>query len=145
MADILEPEKKGTAKTPGIVIFVAIMNFVSVSFLAVLALLSFIGLAFGNVLGLYDIVTQQMTRYTPTPNFSYGITFIFAVALAVSLSFVLFFVIVGIGLLKGKAAAWYVQIALCVLGLFAFPLGTVLNGTVLFLFFRQPVRDFFKV
>ncbi len=132
-------------RVPGPVIFVAIMDFLSVSFMGMLSLVALIALIFGNVMGLYDLVTSQMDRYMNAPNYSYGITFIFGALLFMCLSFVLFFVLLGIGLLKGKKAAWYTQVVLCVLGLFAFPFGTILNGVILFLFFRQPVRDFFKV
>ena len=145
MSDPVETAPKPPARVPGPVIFVAMMDFISVSFVALISLIALIGLIFGNVMGLYDFVTRQMTQYAPSPNFSYGITFLFGAVLAASLSFVLFFVLLGIGLLKGKSAAWYCQIAMCVLGLFAFPFGTILNGAILFLFFRQPVRDFFKV
>lgn len=132
-------------KTPGVVIFMAILNFLSVSFLGILSVISVIALIFGNVMGLYDFVSSQMNQYMPAPNYSYGLTFIFGMALAVCLSFVLFFVLLGIGLLKGKKVAWYTQIVLLVLGLFGFPFWTILNGILLFLFFRQSTRDFFKV
>lgn len=132
-------------RVPGPVIFVAIMDFLSVSLMGIVSLICLVALIFGNVMGLYDLVTSQMDRYVNTPNYSYGITFIFGAILFMCLSFVLFFVLLGIGLLKGKTAAWYTQVVICVLGLFAFPVGTILNGIILFLFFRQPVRDFFKV
>ena len=145
MSDPVETAPKPAGRIPGPVIFVAVMNFISVSFLAFISLVALVGLVFGNVMGLYDFVTRQMSQYAPSPNFSYGITFIFGALFAACLAFVLFFVLLGIGLLKAKSAAWYVQIALCVLGLLAFPFGTILNGVILFLFFRQPTRDFFKV
>jgi len=145
MSEIVDAKPAAPNRIPGPVIFVAIMNFISVSFLAILSLIAVVALVFGNVMGLYDFVSKQMAQYAPTPNYSYGLTFIFGIALVVCLSFVLFFVLLGIGLLKAKGAAWYVQVALCVLGLFAFPFGTILNGVILFFFFRQPVRSFFKV
>ena len=132
-------------RVPGPVIFVAIMNFISTSFLGIVSLICLAGLIFGNIMGLYDFVSHQMTSYSAAPNFSYGVTFILGLIFAVSFGFVMFFVLLGIGLLKAKRMAWYVQVALCVIGLFAFPLGTALNTLILFLFFRQPVRVFFKV
>ena len=135
----------GIKKVPGPVIFVAIMNFLSVSFLGIISFICLMALIFGNIMGLYDIVSRQMSQYASTPNYSYGVTFIFGAVMAVCLTFVLFFVLLGIGLLKRKKTAWYTQVVLCVLGLFAFPLGTIFNGVILFLFFRQPIRDFFEV
>ncbi len=135
----------GAKKVPGPVIFVAILNFLSVSFLGIISLVCLIALIFGNVMGLYDVVSKQMSQYAQTPNYTYGVTFIFGALLAACLTFVLFFVFLGIGLLKRKKTAWYVQVVLSVLGLFAFPLGTIFNGIILFLFFRQPIRDFFEV
>ena len=145
MSDPIQAPSHGRIKTPAPVIIVAIMNFISVSFLATLSLISLIVLIFGNVMGIYDVVSRQINHFAPTPNYTYGITFIFGILLAACLCFVLFFVLLGAGLLKGKKAAWYTQIALAVFGLFAFPFGTILNAVIIFLFFRQPVRDFFKV
>ena len=136
------PDQK---RIPGPVIFVAIMDFLSVTFLGILSLIFAVSLAFGNVLGLYDAVSKEMSRHAPTANYSYGLTFLFATILIICLLFVLFFVLLGIGLLKGKKAAWYIQVVLCTIGLFVYPMGTALNGVILFLFFRQPLRDFFKV
>ena len=145
MSDPIQPPPQGHRKMPVPVIIVAIMNFISVSCLATLSFLSLIVLIFGNVMGIYDIVSRQINHFAPTPNYTYGLTFIFGVLLASCLSFVLFFVLLGAGLLKGNKVAWYVQIALSVFGLFGFPFWTILNAVILFLFFRQPVRDFFKV
>lgn len=134
-----------TPKTPGIVIFVAILNFISVSFLGLFSLFLLVALIFGNVMGVYDLAQQALTQYATTPNFSYGLTFLFAMALAVALAFVSFFILVGIGLLKGKKLAWYFQVAMSVIGLLGFPVGTLLNTVILVLFFQPTVRNFFKV
>ena len=66
-----------------------------------------------------------------------------------------FFLMLGIGLVRGKKFAWYLQIAvstmgllglpLSVTGLLLLPLGALLNVAILVLFFQNPVRSYFKV
>ena len=70
---------------------------------------------------------------------------IFLVFFAVSFLFLLFFLFLGLGLLKGKRLAWYFQIAMSTIGILGFPIGTILNGAILVLFFQAPIRDYFKV
>ncbi len=137
---IVEPRK-----TPGIVIFVAILNFLSTGFFFLLSVLSVMVLVFGNIMGAYDFVTRQITQYTQNTNFSLGLNFVFVILLLVSLSFIVFFFLMGIGLLKGSRLAWYFQVALSVLGLMGFPFGTVLNVLILIFFFQSSVREYFKV
>ena len=137
-----------TPKKPGVVLFAAIWNFVSVTLWVIGAMLSLAGLIFGNVMGLYDYVSNAVSRFSPTPNFSYGVTFIFGMAFLMCSIFSLCGILLGIGLLKGKKVAWYFQIAMSVFNLFnpvGFPVNTGVNVAILFLFFRHPVRDFFKV
>ena len=134
-----------TDPKPGIVIFVAMLNFISVAFFLFLSILSLSALVFGNVLGIYDWVTRTLAQAAPWPNFSYGLTFIFGVAMVVCLCFLFFFLWIGIGLLKGKKLAWYLQIAMSILGVVGFPVGTVLNVLILVFFFRPSVRNYFKV
>ncbi len=146
MSDTIQaPAPAAKKRVPGPVIFTAILDFISVSLLGMVCLFALVALIFGNVLGLYDFVSREMNQYMSAPNYSYGVTFLLGMILAGCLSFVLFFVLLGIGLLKGKKTAWYVQVVLCVLGLLAFPFGTALNGVLLFLFFGRPIRDFFDV
>ena len=133
------------SRTPGIVIFVAVLNFLSSGVFFVLSVLSTVVLIFGNVMGIYDFVTRQITQHYQTPNVSLGFNFVFAGFLVVSLVFMLFFVMVGVGLLKGKRLAWYFQVALSVMGLLGIPFGTILNIVILIFFFQSPVRDYFKV
>ncbi len=135
----------GTVKKPGVVIFVAVLNFLSVVFFLLSSIFSLVALVFGNVMGLSEWVTRAMTQFSPSPNFSYGITFIFGAIFAVCLFFFIFFLLIGIGLLKGSKLAWYLQIAMSVLGLLGFPIGTILNALILVFFFQAPVRDYFKV
>ena len=134
-----------STQTPGVVIFVAILNFISVAFFLLLAAISIAALVFGNVMGVYDFVTRQMTQYSQTPNVSHGLTAIFVLALFFCLGFGAFFAAIGVGLLKRKKLAWYFQIAMSVLGLLGFPIGTALNAIVLIFFFQAPVRGYFKV
>ncbi len=132
-------------RTPGIVLFVAILNFISAAFFAILAMISLVAVVFGNVMGIYDVVNQQMTTVMKQPNFSYGLTVLFAVGLFMSLVFAAFFIVIGVGLLKRKKFAWYLQIAMSVIGLVGFPIGTILNAAILVLFFQPAVREHFRV
>ena len=132
-------------RTPGIVLFVAILNFISAAFFMTLAMISLVAVVFGNVMGIYDVVSQQMTTVMKQPNFSYGVTVLFAAGLFMSLVFVAFFVAIGAGLLRRKKFAWYLQIAMSVIGLVGFPIGTLLNAAILVLFFQPAVREHFKV
>ena len=133
------------SKTPGIVIFVAVLNFLSAALFFIFSSLSLMVLIFGNVMGIYDFMTHQITRYYPSANLSLGFNFIFITFLAVSLVFLIFFLMIGLGLLKGRRLAWYFQIALSIMGLLGIPFGTILNVVILIFFFQAPVRDYFKV
>lgn len=134
-----------TQKTPGMVIFVSVLNFITAGFAFLGMLISMVILIFGNVLGAADYVARQVSQMEAQANLSYGVNFIFiSVFLAALLVFALFMAI-GIGLLKGKKFAWFVQVAFSILGLLGFPFYTILNGVILFFFFRPRVRDYFKV
>ena len=142
-------------KKPGIVIFVAVLHFFSVAFFTGLSLFCVLAMLFGAAWGIDDYFTRQMAQFSP-PNFSYGLTLIFGVALFVFVCFAAFFLTVALGLLKGKKFAWYLQIVFSTLGLLSFPLGlvwsivvlpfgSVLNIVILIFFFQSRVRDYFKV
>lgn len=141
MTDVL-PD---THKVHGMVIFTAVLNFISVFFMAILAVFSVVALIFGNSFGLYQTVTTKMQELYPTTNYTLGLNLVFGLLLFAALAFGALALAVGVGLLKGKKFAWYVQVAASVLGLFGFPFGTVLNGVILVFFFQQPIRTYFKV
>ena len=134
-----------TRKTPGIVIFVAVLNFITVSFSLVFMLFSLLALVFGNTMGLADYATRQISQYESQWNVSYGINFIFILLLVTSLLSFVFFLVIGVGLLRAKPYAWYLQLAMSILGLVGFPIWTILNGVILYYFFQPPVRGYFKV
>jgi hypothetical protein len=156
MSDIPEAAvPAGKAKRPGIVLFAGILHGLSVFFFASLSLFCVIAMIFGSVWGIDDYVTRQMPQYAP-PNFSYGLTILFGMALFVFLCFAGFFLFMAIGLLSGKKVTWYLQVGMSMLGLLSFslgflwsipalPIGTVLNIIILFFFFQPRVREFFKV
>ena len=111
---------------------------------------------YGAVWGVDDYVSKQVAQYAPNPNFSFGVTMIFGFAAAAFFSLMTFFLVLGIGLLKGKKFAWYLQVAVSILGLlsvpltllwsvFTLPFGAILNIIILVFFFQPRVRDFFKV
>jgi hypothetical protein len=143
-------------KKPGIVIFIAILQFFSSSLFFLLSLFSVLALVFGAAWGIDDYVSKQVAQHSPNPNFSYGVTVIFGIAASIFLALMVFFFCLGIGLLKGKKFAWYLQVAVSIFGLlmtpltflwnvFTLPIGAVLNVVILVFFFQPRVRDFFKV
>ena len=68
----------------------------------------------------------------------------------------IFFLMIGVGLLRGKRYGWYFQVAMSTFGLlglplsflsgtfFVLPIGTILNILILVFFFQPSVRDHFK-
>lgn len=132
-------------KIPGIVIFVAILNFIGCFFLFLLAAACLAVVIFGNIMGVYDFVTKQITQYYGQPNLSLGLSFIFGILMAVAVAFAVFYLWIGLGLLKGRKLAWYFQVAMSILGALGFPLGTLLNIAILALFFQPGIRNYFKV
>ena len=135
-------EVKGT---PGMVIFAAVLNFIASFFLFLLAAICLVFLVFGNAAGFYDAVTKQVNQAYAHYNLSIGLNVLFGAILAAGLFLAVFYLLVGIGLLKGRKLAWYFQIALSVIGLISFPFGTIINIIILVFFFQQNIRAFFKV
>jgi hypothetical protein len=134
-----------TRKTPGIVLFVAILNFITAAFSFAAVLFCAAVLVFGNILGMADFAARQLSRVQPDPSATYGLNFIFILAVLFSLAVFLYFLYIGLGLLRGHRLAWFIQIAMSVMGLIGFPIWTALNAVILFCFFRSEVREHFKV
>ncbi len=143
-------------KKPEIVIFVAIVQFLSAAFFSLMALFSLLALIFGARWGIDDYVSKQVAHYSSSPNYSFGVTMIFGGALAGCLALMIFFLVLGIGLLKGQKFAWYLQVAVNIFGLlsmpltflmsfFMLPVSAILNMVTLAFFFQKRVRNFFKV
>jgi hypothetical protein len=61
------------------------------------------------------------------------------------LFFVLYHMITGVGLLRAKKTAWFLQLLSAVIGLGFLPYGTVISVVILVTFFQRGTRDFFKV
>ncbi len=141
MADVI-PD---TQKTPSLVIFTAVLNFITAFFGFFLLVIALIGLIFGNAAGIPQYLNQQMSQYSQELNLSTGITALFVVLLVLGLLVAVSSGFVGWGLLKGKRWAWYVQVSSSVVGLLGFPFWTILNAAILVFFFRQPIRGYFKV
>ncbi len=142
MTEVIHNE---SPRTPGIVIFVAVLNFISMAFFFFLSILSLVVLIFGNVMGIYDFITKQITTYRPQVNLSIGFNVFFILMLVFGIIFFVFYLVEGIGLLRGKKYAWYFQVTLSVLGLLAFPIGTILNAVILIFFFQSSIRGYFKI
>jgi hypothetical protein len=50
-----------------------------------------------------------------------------------------------IGLKRGTAAAYWVQLVIAVIGLIGFPIGTLINGYILYLWFKPETKAWFGV
>ncbi len=142
-AEAVKPE--GQAKVPGVVLFTAILNFLWSALFFFMSGVGVVGLVFGNIMGITDYVNKQMVQVSQSGNISLAVTAVFGILFFVSLVFALTFLIIGMGLLKGRSWSWYAQVALSVLGLLGFPFWTVINGVILAFFFQRPARDHFKV
>ena len=135
-----------TPRTPGVVIFTAVLNFIAAFFAFLAAGVSVAGIFFGNAMGIAEKINRQLSEYSiPSVNLSSGLTFFFVLLFVLCLTMAITSLIVGRGLLKGKKWTWYVQVASSVIGLLGFPFWTLMNAVLLFLFFQKPVRDYFKV
>ncbi len=131
-------------RKPTVVVVVAILQFLSAATFFLISLFSILGLIFGASWNMDQMVGKMMTQYTTDPNMSFGVTVFFGVLLVICLITAILFLLLGIGLLKGSKVSWYIQIALSILGLLAFPIGTIINGVVLFFFFKRDIRDFYR-
>jgi hypothetical protein len=131
-------------RKPTVVVVVAILQFLSAATFFLISLFSILGLIFGASWNMDQMVGKMMTQYTTDPNMSFGVTVFFGALLVICLITAILFLLLGIGLLKGSKVSWYLQIALSILGLLAFPLGTIINGVVLYFFFRRDIRDFYR-
>lgn len=135
----------GPRRLPGTVIFVAVLNFV-------LAFLSFSVagvwgalLLFGRMMRIQHGAAARMDQVIPEVDWLFGLNVLFILMFVTGVLFFLYFLVLGMGLLRGKALAWYFEIATCILGLFLVPLGTALSIVILVLFFQGPIRDFFNI
>lgn len=138
-------DSQAPARTPGVVLFVAILNFLSAAAGYLVALVSLFVMVLGASAGVYEKITSELAHAQPPINLSFGVTFFFLMMLAMSAAFGSFFLAIGLGLLKRKRFAWYLQVAMSVLGLLGFPFGTIVNGLILALFFQTPVRSYYNV
>ncbi len=142
MSESIIPE----IRKPGIVLFTAVLNFISASMMSALCFFSLLGLIFGSALGVTEAMSRRLNDYAASTHVSLGINIIFIILLTTSLLFTGFYIWQGLALLKGKKAAWFIQIALSVLGLLWLPpFGTILSIVILVFFFQNRVRDHFKV
>lgn len=134
-----------TVKKPGIVIFVAILNFVSAAFWLAGVLFSILFLVVGQAADLFQRTVTQLNQTLTSAGLSIGLTVVCAVVGTVCAAFVVFHLLLALGLLKGNRAAWYLQLVSSTLGLLFLPYGTIISIVILIFFFRGPVRDYFKV
>ena len=134
-----------SAKKPGIVIFVSILNFFSAALWFLGAAFFTTALVFGNAVSFYQKITSQLQERLVTENLSIGLNAVLVFFLVFSLCLAVYHLFLGIGLQKGKGAAWYVQIVTAIIGLILIPYGTIVSLVILIFFFQPNVRSFFKV
>ena len=136
-------------KRPGAVLFAAILNFVGAIFWGFWGLLCAFALILGSATGVYQAVIERVSQDFPQAQRAGNLTFILTAAFGffflVSLLFTFLSIFLGTSLLKGKKYAWYWQVVLSVLGLFGFPIGTLLGIVILVFFFQNSVRSYFHV
>lgn len=132
-------------RRPGVALFTAILNFMAASVTGLLFFLSATAFFFSGVFA--EFVTTQLSRMSADANASmtYGLNFVLGAMAVLSFLACAYLIFLGVGLLKGSKGAWYGQVALSVIGLVGFPVGTLLNGAILVLLFRRDSRDFFGV
>ena len=147
-------------RTPGIVIFAAVLNFASAAAWFAGVLFSVLFLLLGNAVEVtqkfltelkrvYINVSTQVhwTTNQPVTDADYAALFnsVFVVMALFCLAFVLYHVTTGVGLLRARRYGWFMQLVSAVIGLAFFPYGTVLSIVIFVTFFQSAVRDFFKV
>ncbi len=130
---------------PGIVIFAAILNFFSAAFFMLIIFLCAIVFIFGQAFHWYQFLLDKITMQYPAFNFQFGLSAVLLFFTLTSLAFLLFFIVTGVGLLRGSKFAWYFEVVLSILGLLSFPIGTISGLLILIYFFRPTVRGFFRI
>ncbi len=130
---------------PGVVIFVAILNFISAFwwFLGVMGCLAIV--LFGSSVAIFSRAVNQVSTTLSDRGLAIGVTAVFFIALVLAALFFAFHLVIGLGLLKAKKYGWYAAVTSAVLGLVFVPWGTILSILILVLFFQRNVREFFKV
>ncbi len=141
MTEAIQPVNR----KPGIVIFVAILNFISSVFWFLGVLLGAFFLAFGQAVDLFQRTVTQINQTFTSAGVTMGMTVVSAVVLVTCLVFSIFHLFVAVGLLGGRRLAWYFQLVSCTFGLLFLPYGTILSAVILIFFFQSSVRDYFKV
>jgi len=142
------------------VIFAAILNFVSAAAWAAGALFSFLFLFLGNAIAVYQKLATELKRVyidvstriswtanQPITDADYAALFntFFVVIALFCLFFVITHMVTGIGLLRARKYAWIMQLVTAVIGLGFLPYGTVISVVILVTFFQRNIRDFFKI
>lgn len=132
-------------KTPGIGLFCAILNFIWAAMLFVGAFGTGLAIVVGSVAGFYNTIHDRMARMGSDVVLTMSANALVGMLFMLCLLGGLVFLMTGIGLVRGKRYAFFMQIVLSVLGLFGFPIWTIINLAVIYAFFRPNVREFYKV
>ena len=130
---------------PAVVIITAVLNFIGAAIAGLVLVASVVGLLYGAGAGIFSTITSRMSQLYPSINASYGVSFLLGFLIAFSGAFTFFYAMLALSLLKGRKWAWYAQVCLSVMGLVGFPIWTVVNGLILYYYFRPATRGYFKV
>lgn len=133
------------APKPAFIIIAAILNFIMCGWLFIAVMFSGFVLLFGNLFGLIEFLSSRLTQTYPQMHLSIGLNVFMTLFFAITFCFFIFFLWLGIGLLRGHKLAWYFQVGLSILGMIGFPVGTVINVIILIFFFQPYIRNYFKV
>lgn len=138
--------ENGIQQKPGVVIFTAILSFLSAFAWFLLSFIFTAALIFGNLFkGLQTYAADRVEQWSQA-HAAAGLNVIFGSVTAFSTLFALFFLILGVGLLKGKGWAWYLEVAVSVAAAFLFiPIGTVMSAVILYFLFQPEARKYFRV
>ena len=147
-------------RTPGMVIFAAILNFASAAAWFAGVLFSVLFLFLGNAIEVYQKFLEELKRIyldvssrvswtvnQPVTDADYVALFnvFFGVLALFCLFFVIYHMVTGVGLLRARKTAWFMQLVAAVIGIAFIPYGTVISVVIFVTFFQSSVRDFFKV
>lgn len=130
------------ARKPGVVIFAAVINFITATLWIGLTILLALGMILGNAVGLLADAAGALSAQAAALTTVGGYAVLFTL-LCLTMTMAACFVFVGIGLLRGSRIAWYLQIVFSVIGLLGFPVHTILNACLLVLLFRPATREYF--
>ncbi len=130
---------------PGIVLFVAVLNFLTGAASLFASFVMTMALALGNLVGLRQYAADRAVTVAPQIDWAIVLNLTFGFFAATAFVVGVAYILLGVGQLRGRSSSWYFQIAMSVVGLLFVPIGTVINTFILVFFFQPPTRTYFGV